>query len=257
MPDFSGSPVDGPTLALLAAVAFAASLARGFSGFGAALIFMPLASALLGTRVAAPLLLLTDSVMTAAMIPAAVRIADRHGVLTMAVGALFGVPGGAFLLSTLDPLTLRWAIFAAALAMLVLLGSGWRYRNRPKAPLTVLVGMISGLFSGAAQIGGPPVVAYWLGGIIPAATVRANIVFFFAISSAIAAVGYLWGGLFTWDIVVLTLLIAPVYGLGAWAGSRMFGLASEGTFRRISLAMIGVAALASMPALDAWLRGGS
>ncbi|MBA3911057.1 MAG: sulfite exporter TauE/SafE family protein [Rhodobacter sp.] len=244
-----------PSLLLLAAIALAASLARGFSGFGAALIFIPLASALLGPKVAVPLLLVTDGIMTAGMIPKALKSADRSGVLTMASGAVVGVPAGTWLLTTLDPQVLRWAIVALAAVMLALLSSGWRYHGRPKTPLTVLVGAVSGLFSGAAQIGGPPVVAYWLGGTIPALVVRSNIIFFFAITSLIAAIGYIWGGLFTRQILTLGALIAPVYGFGAWAGSRMFGLASEQTFRRICLAMIAVATVISMPVLDTWLRG--
>ena len=251
-----GTPDVWPSLALLAAITLAASLARGFSGFGAALIFVPLVSALLGPQVAAPLLLVTDGLMAAGMIPGAVRAADRRGVLTMAMGAVVGVPAGTWALASLDPQVLRWGIFGLAVLMLALLASGWRYRGRPKAPLTVLVGAVSGLFSGAAQIGGPPVVAYWLGGTSPAPTVRANIVFYFAISTVISAVGYVWGGLITWRVLALAAIIAPIYGLGTWAGSRMFGLASEQAFRRICLAMIAVAALISMPALDGWLRGG-
>jgi uncharacterized membrane protein YfcA len=243
-----------PSFALLLAVTFAASLARGFSGFGAALIFIPLASALLGPQVAVPLLLVTDGIMTAAMIPAAVRTADHRDVLTMALGALVGVPAGTWLLTSLDPMTLRWAIVGLAAAMLAVLASGWRYRNRPTPPLTVLVGLVSGLCSGAAQIGGPPVVAYWLGGQGPARTVRANIIFYFAITSLIGAIGYVWGGLITLRILALAALIAPVYGLGAWAGSHMFGLASEQTFRRICLTMIALATFVSMPVLDGWLR---
>ena len=183
-----GTPDFWPSLALLAAITLAASLARGFSGFGAALIFVPLVSALLGPQIAAPLLLVTDGIMAAGMIPGAVRTADRPNVLTMALGAVVGVPAGTWLLASQDPLVLRWGIFVLAVLMLALLVSGWRYRGRPKAPLTVLVGTISGLFSGAAQIGGPPVVAYWLGGPSPAQTVRANIVFYFAISTVISAV---------------------------------------------------------------------
>lgn len=244
-----------PSLFLLAVVALAASLARGFSGFGAALIFIPLASAILGPKVAVPLLLVTDGIMTAGMIPKALKSADRRGVLTMAIGALAGVPTGTWLLATLEPQVLRWAIVVLATVMLALLSSGWRYEGRPKAPLTVLVGAVSGLFSGAAQIGGPPVVAYWLGATIPARIVRANIIFFFAITSLIAAVGYIWGGLFTLQILTLGAMIAPVYGFGTWAGSRMFGMASEQTFRRICLAMIALATLVSMPILDSWLRG--
>jgi uncharacterized membrane protein YfcA len=244
----------GTTLALLLAVTLAASLARGFSGFGAALIFIPLASALLGPKTAVPLLLVADGVMTAGMIPGAVRKADRREVLTMAIGALVGVPTGTWLLTTLDPIILRWGIVALAALMLALLLSGWRYKGRPKPPLTVLVGLISGFFSGAAQVGGPPVVAYWLGGTIPATTVRANIVFYFAITTIIGAIGYVWNGLITSQTLLLALIIAPVYGFGTWAGSRMFGLASDQTFRRICLSMIALATLVSMPILDGWLR---
>ena len=243
-----------PTLFGLLAITLAASLARGFSGFGAALIFIPLASALVGPKAAVPLLLVTDGVMAAGMIPGAVRKASRREVWIMAIGAFIGVPAGTWLLTSLDPLTLRWGIVGIAALMLALLLSGWRYSGRPKPPLSVLVGLISGFFSGAAQVGGPPVVADWLGGAIPAATVRANIVFFFAITSVIGAIGYLWNGLITAQTLVLALIIAPVYGLGTWSGSRMFGLASDRTFRRICLSMIALATLVSMPIMDGWLR---
>lgn len=139
-------------------------------------------------------------------------------------------------------------------SLLVLLLSGWRYHGRPKTPLTVLVGAISGLFSGAAQMGGPPVVAYWLGGAIPRQTVRANIVLFFAASTLMSAIGYLMKGLFTPGLLVLALATAAPYGFGVWLGSRMFGLASEQTFRRLCFAMIAVAAILGMPALDGLLR---
>jgi uncharacterized protein len=256
MAEIFGTPAFWPPLAVLAAVTLAASLARGFSGFGAALIFVPLVSALLGPQFAVPLLLVTDSIMTAGMVPAAVKTADRRDVLTMSVGAFVGVPAGIWLLTSLDPLVLRWAIVGLAAIMLAVLLSGWRYRNRPTAPLTVLVGLVSGFCTGAAQIGGPPVVAYWLGGQSPALVVRANIIFYFAVSSLIAAIGYIWGGLITWQILTLALIIAPIYGIGTWIGSRMFGLAAEKTFRRICLAMIALSTLVSMPILDGLLRGG-
>ncbi|MCU0802200.1 MAG: sulfite exporter TauE/SafE family protein [Rhodobacteraceae bacterium] len=251
-----GIPDFWPTMATLAAIALAASLARGFSGFGAALIFVPLVSALLGPQIAVPLLLVTDGIMTAGMISGAAKTADRRAVLTMALGALVGVPSGAWLLTSLDPTTLRWAIVALAGGMLILLVSGWRYHKHPTAPLTVLVGAVSGICSGAAQIGGPPVVAYWLSGPRQASVVRANIILYFAISTVIAAVMYVWGGLITLQVLLLSAMIAPIYGAGTWVGSRMFDLASEKTFRRICLSMITFATLASMPILDGWLRGG-
>lgn len=244
------------TVVFLIAAALAAGLARGFSGFGAALIFVPLASAVVGPQVAVPLLLVVDGVMTVGLIPGAVRNADRRDVLTMTLGAVFGLPAGVYLLSNLDPPIIRWAIVVMVVILLALLMSGWRYHGRPKPLLTVFVGLLAGFFSGAAQIGGPPVVAYWLGGAIPTKTVRANIIFYFAISTVLSAVGYVWSGLITAPILGLALITAPLYGLGVWLGSRVFGLASEHIFRRICYVMIAVAAFISMPILDNVLRGG-
>lgn len=242
-------------LAWLFLAALSAGLARGFSGFGAALIFVPLASAVVGPQVAVPLLLVVDGVMSAGMIPAAARQAQRSEVMVMAIGAVFGVPAGVWLLANLEPSTIRWSIVLVVVILLGLLMSGRRYSGRPGTPLTVLVGLVSGVFSGAAQIGGPPVVAYWLGGDTPLPLIRANIVAYFVISTVLAAVGYIWGGLITSGVLLLAAVNAPLYGLGVWAGSRMFALASERTFRRISYAMIGAAALAGMPVLDVILRG--
>ncbi len=174
-------------LASLLAIAFVAGLARGFSGFGGALIFVPVASAIIGPRSAAPLLLLIDIVATLGLIPQAWRRADRIEVGTMTLGALVGIPCGTLVLARFDALTIRWSIVLIVALLLVLLISGWRYRGRPRASLTAAVGCLSGFGSGAAQIGGPPVVAYWLGGPVPSATIRANVILYFAASNVLAA----------------------------------------------------------------------
>ncbi len=244
----------GFEVALLLVIAFVAGLARGFSGFGAALIFMPVASAIVTPQVAAPLILVVDIVMALPMLPGAWARADRRDVGIMAIGALIGVPLGGIALALADPLWIRWGIVAAVACLLGLLASGWRYRGRPTPPLTIGVGITSGLFSGAAQIGGPPIVVYWLGGIIPAVTVRANIVLYFAISSLITAVTYLTAGLIGMTVLLLTVLTAPFYGAGIYVGSRLFGLATERTFRRICFGLIAVAAIIGLPLLDHVIR---
>ena len=58
---------------LLTFVALVAGTARGFSGFGGGLIFVPLASALASPQVAAPVPLIVDAVMTVGMLPNAIR----------------------------------------------------------------------------------------------------------------------------------------------------------------------------------------
>lgn len=244
-------------LVALCLSAFTAGLARGFAGFGAGLIFMPLASSAIGAAVAAPILLLVDLVMSAPMVVRAWEGFDRRDVSLMVAGSLAGVPLGSFVLAHADPIAMRWGIVAVIGSLLALLISGWRYQGRPAAPLTVAVGSTAGFLSGLAQVGGPPVLAYWLGGAIPPAKVRANLIFFFGVASMATAVAYTAGGLLTGRVLMLSLIAGPSYGVGLLIGSRLFGVASEETFRRACFALIAAAAVISMPVLDSWLgRGG-
>jgi uncharacterized protein len=242
------------TVAFLAAAALTAGLARGFSGFGAALIFIPLASTAVDPMIGAALLLIIDIVMASPLFPRAWPIADKREVGTMLIGTLVGVPAGTYVLTRTDPITIRWMIAALVLVVLSLLISGWRYHGRPAAPLSTGVGFVAGIFSGVAQVGGPPVVIYWLGGSKSAELVRANIVVYFAASALITFASYLVAGIMTTRVLGLTLVIGPVYGLGLWAGSHAFGIASEVTFRRICYALIAGAGIISLPALDGVIR---
>jgi uncharacterized membrane protein YfcA len=239
-----------PQLAFVFCAALVAGLARGFSGFGGALIFVPLAGAATSPKIASGLLLVIDGLMTLGMVPDGFRRANRREVATMLAGALFGVPAGTALLALMPSTILRWIISALVLCLLVFLISGWRYHGRPKTPLTVGVGALAGLFGGAAQMSGPPIVAYWLGGAIAPLTVRANLVLYFALSTLISAASYLIGGILTVQVLALSVLIGPAYGLGLFFGSRLFGLASERTFRRICFSLIAAAALIGLPLFD-------
>lgn len=239
-------------LLFLALAAFVGGLARGFSGFGGGLIFVPLASAAMGPKIAAPVLLIVDFTLTVGMTPAAWRKANRREVFTMLAGALVGTPLGALALARLPSVTLRWIICVVVVCLLALLVSGWRYRGTPRAALTAGVGAVAGLFGGAAQVSGPPIVAYWLGGSAPAPVVRSNLVLYFALASVISFATYLAGGLLTREVALVCLVAGPGYGLGIWIGARMFGLASEATFRRICYLLIALAALLGLPLLDGW-----
>ena len=254
MLDLLPADLSMPRLAFLLASAFIAATARGFSGFGAALIFLPLAATVVDPKIASPLLLITDAVLAVGFIPNAWRGADKREVGVMGVGAAVGIPLGTVLLVQLDPVHIRWAIVVLATAMLTLLVSGWRYHGKPTTPLTLGVGAFAGVCSGAAQVGGPAVIAYWLGSTSPPAVIRANIILYFAISTAIAIVTYLAAGVLTLTVVKLALVVGPLYGAGLFLGSRLFGVADETIFRRICYALIVIAVVVSLPVLDGVIR---
>jgi len=241
-------------MAWLLCAAFLGGLSRGFSGFGAALIFVPLASVALGPQQAAPLMLLIDVIAWVTLTPGAWAIADRREVGWLGIGALLGTPVGAAILLAFDAVTLRWGVTLVVLAMLALVASGWRFRGRPATPLTVGVGAVSGVLGGVAMISGPPLIAYLLGREATARQVRASFTLYLALAGLIAAVAYAASGLLTMALLGPWLLAAPAYLLGTWGGSRMFGLASERAFRIACYAMIAAAAIISMPVWDGVLR---
>ena len=238
----------------ICAIAFISGTARGFSGFGSALIFMPLASSMAAPRLVAALLLIIDFVAALPLAPNAWKHADRKATAVIVLGALIGVPLGTYFLSRLDPITTRWIISGFVFALLLLLLSGWRYRGKDHAALSIGIGGLSGFCSGLAQTGGPPIVGYWLGRPLPPLTARANILLFFAASDFFSVVSYALTGLITADALKFSLLVGPVYAVGVLIGATLFGRASEALFRAICYALIASAVIIGLPALDGVLR---
>ncbi|MFC6491921.1 TSUP family transporter [Ancylobacter dichloromethanicus] len=164
-----------PALVWAFLTALVAGVTRGFSGFGGALIFVPLVSAAYGPRVAAPSLLVIDTLLTLPFVIPALRACVWRQVAPLAVGAVVAVPAGVWVLGRTDPLVLRWGLALLGLGLLALLASGWRHTGRHRLPTTLAVGAVAGFCGGAAQMSGPAVVAYWLGSGQPSALVRANL----------------------------------------------------------------------------------
>jgi uncharacterized protein len=254
--DLIPSDVSSNVAIAISVIAFVSGTARGFSGFGSALIFMPLASSIAAPRLVAALLLIIDFIGSTPLLPGAWRQADRKATSVMVLGALVGVPIGTYLLTRLDPVTTRWIISGFVAALLLLLLSGWRYRGKDHAAISIGIGALSGFTSGLAQTGGPPIVGYWLGRPVSSTISRANIVLFFAASDFFSLVSYALSGLITMDAIKFACVVGPVYAIGVGFGAALFGRASEAIFRAICYALIAAAVLIGLPALDGVLRGG-
>lgn len=240
-------------LALLS-ISIIGGAVRGFSGFGAGLIIMPVASAVIDPKLAVAAFLIIDFVVTLPQVSPAMRRCDWPTILPVALGALVFVPLGAFALVRSDPIAVRWGISVAIILMLGLLLSGWRYRGQPHLAASVGVGGVAGFLSGIAQIPGPPVVTYWLAGPFPATIIRANLITFFFFEAIMATGTYLANGLFTRQALILIAVLAPTYALSVWAGAQLHGKANDRAFRLVAYTLISIAALTSLPLLDNILR---
>lgn len=231
----------------VAAAAVLAALVRGFTGFGAAMIFVPVASAIYEPKVAVVVLFIVDGVVTFPLVFRAIHQCRWPDVTCLAVGAALTIPLGVYVLLITDSELLRWLISLSILGLVAVMARGWRYKKRPPLLACVGVGGVSGFAGGIANLYGPPIVLFWLGGQSTAATVRANIIVFFALTAVISGLAYWWNGLFSERTLILSVGLMPFYAAAVWLGARSFPLAPEVLFRRLALALIAIIAVASLP----------
>lgn len=231
----------------VAAAAVLAALVRGFTGFGAAMVFVPVASAIYEPKVAVVVLFIVDGIITLPLIFRAIHQCHWPDVMCLAVGAALTIPLGVHVLLVTDSELLRWLISLSILGLVTVMASGWRYKKHPPLFACVGVGGVSGFAGGVANLYGPPIVLFWLGGQSNAATVRANIIVFFAVIAVVSGLTYWWNGLFSARTLTLSIGLMPFYAAAVWLGARSFRLASEGMFRWLALALIAVIAVATLP----------
>ncbi len=264
MPDLTSLPGDlaaglmsaarEPRVWFLIAVSLIGGVVRGFSGFGGALIVIPLSAMVFGPKVAVPMFYLFDLGSATPYGYRSVPKCEWPQIAPMLAGHLVMLPLGTWLLKTMDPTAVRWGMEAVVVLMLILLVSGWRYTGRPNPKLSVGVGAAAGLMGAVAGISGPPVLAYWLGQQENAAKIRTNIMAYYALSSTAMDVVFIVTGLFTWQVFLYALLIWPFYALGLWGGAKLFHKSSDRAFRISAYALIAIAAVLSAPALDHFLK---
>jgi uncharacterized membrane protein YfcA len=242
--------VSEPRFALAAGIASLAGLVRGFTGFGSALIYVPLMSAVYGPTVAVPTIMLIDTICS---LPWAVKAApscNLHEVWPVALFGTLAIPLGGAALVYVDALTLRWFIAGLVLIALAVLISGWRYHGKPTWPAMAATGIAAGVGGGSVQIAAPPLLIFWLGGQNSAATVRANIMVYFLWSGFVTMFVYIWGGLFTVKTLTLAFLFGIPFALAIGIGANWFHGTSDQLYRRVAYVIIGMSGLASLPLFD-------
>ncbi len=240
-----------PRFPIAIGIAALSGLVRGFSGFGSALIYMPLISAVYSPRLAAPTLLLIDTICSLPFALQAMPQCNWREVAPVSIASAVALPFGVMALVLVDPLSLRWFIAGLVLVALVTLIAGWRYHGRPTLAASLGVGALAGFGGGAVQIGAPPLLVFWLGGNNNAVTVRANIMVYFIAQGALSCVMYVFSGLFNAQAIALSLLLGLPFAIATAGGAFWFRGASDALYRRAAYLIIALAALVSLPVFDA------
>ncbi|MBC7158101.1 MAG: sulfite exporter TauE/SafE family protein [Rhodobacteraceae bacterium] len=242
-----GGGIGSGAVLTLAGAALLAGAVRGFSGFGSALVFMPVAAAAVSPLWAITMMTTMDLVGPLPALRRAWPAATPRRLAPMVAAMVAGLVPGLWLLVRVPPEAVRWAISGLALALVVPLAAGWRLRGAQGTGPAVAVGGVSGLLAGTTGLAGPPAILYFLASPLPVAQVRANLLFYLlavdcAMLAALAAGGRLAG-----TAVVLGAVLVIPFALGAWAGAAAFRPGHERAWRALAYGLIAASALAGLP----------
>ena len=232
--------------ALVAALGVAAlnGLIHGYTGFGGALLMVPLLSVLYGPVEAIAMVGVAMICGSAQLYPAAARHAVWHELFPIFAGLVVFVPAGAYLLFHLDPQLVRRSMGGFIMVFALILMSGWVYRGPRGMVPSALVGALAGGITGASGVGGPPIALYYLASSHPADIQRANIVISVTVMTIVVMTSVAIGGGFSSDVVLRGLFLTPGYLIGIWLGARLFAAMPKSYFRHAALWLLAVTGLA-------------
>ena len=251
MPDAFGPALDAalavPGLGWLALTVFVAGAVRGFSGFGTALVFMPVAALFVPPVWALVTLALMDVFGPLPNLPRAFRTADRPDLARLLVTTLVGLPLGLMVLTAVSADVFRIAVSVLTFAMLAILIGGLRYPGRLGPGLVMGTGGLAGFLGGAAGLPGPPVILLYMASPNPAPVVRASIMAYLFLFDMLLLIFLALRGEMTGAPVALGLMMALPNLAGNLVGALIFRPGLEKAYRATAYTIIAGSALMGLP----------
>jgi len=242
----------GGFTALQIAVALAAALGsafvRGLTGFGMAILLVPVLALALPPVEAVVLTNALSLMIGATEIRTLVREAERSAWV-IGAAVVVTTPLGLYALSLTGKDVARLVIALIALSAFVAILLPRRGEGVPGKLATGSVGVLSGLMTGYAGMPGPPVVPYYAGRELPRATIKASMQLIFTIAAGAGLASATWLGILRVELLLFALLMLPMIIAGNRLGARISGRISDPVWRMSVGAILGGAAVAAFARL--------
>lgn len=227
-----------PTIIIGSFALFFAGLTQGLTGFGFALVSVPILSIILPPKIVIPTALIYGTILNLIILINTRKWVNIKKIWPLLVFGISGVPLGTYILLIFDVKILKIFIGTAIIAFAIILFKGFRKRIQKEKMLFAPVGFISGLLNGSITMSGPPVVLFFTNQGLAKNVFRANLVtYFFALNLATIP-AFIIGDLITLDVLKLAVFLLPALFLGVIAGIRLVDRVKEGLFRRITLIIV-------------------
>ncbi len=225
---------------------FVAAVAQSLTGFGFALVLVPLLS-----LVWDPQSVVVVSTILNGLLSISITIQLRRHIVLSRVGLLLagsvvGLPLGLVVLVTLDPGPLRLLIGFLVVLFGLLIYFGAVRPLKARGWQLIATGLLSGVLQSSTSMGGPPAVLYLMSQRYGKLVVRSTLLGFFGPLCLLALVGFALAGMLRSETLLLTVAMVPATLLGILVGNAAFGRVSSELFRALVAALIVAAGIMSM-----------
>ncbi len=219
-------------------IIFLATFVQTTTGFGLALVSMPLLTAVIGLTTAAPIVAIFGLLAEVILLLRYREAVYIRPVAKLVVAAFVGIPLGVWLLGVVDPEigTRILGVVVAGYAVYALLN--FRLPTLVRSLWAYPFGFMAGLIGGVYNIAGPPVIIYGSCRQWPLETFKGNLQGFFAPVSLMILLGHFVNGNVTSDVWQLLLVVIAGMVLGLLVGFGLDGRIPAPIFRKIVLLLL-------------------
>ena len=205
---------------------------RSFSGFGGALLSIPLLVLFFPLKFIVPVESVLEVALSLMLVPGSIRKVDRANLLRLLAGAVPGSLLGVYFLDTLGDrkleMILGLVIVGVALSLLRKSPSSASLSNRWGLPAGIAGGIVGGLFGTS----GPAYVAYLSSQSLEKEVFRATLILLFAVEYTWRLGWYVYQGLLDYQGLQVALMLLPALIAATVLGHFSHLRIGEAAFRR-------------------------
>jgi uncharacterized membrane protein YfcA len=225
---------------------FVAGFLRGFTGFGFAVVAVPLASLAVPPSLAVMTTLIVQAAIGARDCVLERKRADWSAVWRLVLGSLVGTPVGVLLLRHLP---VPWVRLGLGLLVLGAAAVSWRpvrRRERVAKAWGLVAGVFSGVANGLAAMSGPPVIVYFLASETDRVRTRSSMITYFPLAALVALAPSWYAGMVGPAPALGAAIGLPLMILGGWIGAALFRRYGQTAYRPVAIASLAITAAASI-----------
>jgi uncharacterized membrane protein YfcA len=229
-------------------VIFLSAVLQSTTGFGFALVAVPLLSISFDPHLVIPLVMSVSFISLSLNVKTVWGQTNKKTLTRLLLGSLIGIPIGGLFFYYLDMHILKVFISVTiiVLSLMLVLQNNLSDRFKNVDKIDWLFGSIAGFLTLSVGIPGPPIVLYLIATKTKQEIFRAICITFLFFIYPVTLTVLIWNGSITWSMLKMLLYLVPFCFLGNFVGNRIHHLFSPRTYRILAIVLMFFAGIYSL-----------